>query len=333
MQVKGMEGRFTLIQCEKEFILNDIDKGFYAKLEHTEIQQCKRIQDKELICKHGFPLFSMHSSTDCEVLMLQPIRLIPQSCTQKIVDLKETLWIPLKENAWIYVAPVPESLTVLCNGQKPTDVKIKGSGIFTFLSACVGYGNTVILRSFTDHSVNNTNNDLNRPLNLSHDCCEMTVEALPLGKIQLEAPMKGIPTHDGELHLAHHKNENVERLVDEQEWKVKHTAGKNGSILSMIGTLTFVVLFCFLCCCCCLCRCCRNCWLRSMKWYFDENTCRTIVFRPKIVNSLHTTDDGHRRGLTLSLMSRAHIDRERQGEPTDIRYSVPHGTFTPVGKR
>jgi len=47
-QVKGMEWRFTLIQPEKEFIVNDNIKGFYAKLEQADIWQCKRIQVKEL---------------------------------------------------------------------------------------------------------------------------------------------------------------------------------------------------------------------------------------------------------------------------------------------
>ena len=139
-QMKGMEGRFTLIQPEKEFIVNDNIKGFYAKLEQTDIRQCKRILVKELIFKQDFPLYSSHSSTDCEVLMLQSIRLIPQSCTQKIVELKETLWIPLKENAWIYVAPVPDRLTVLCEGQQPTGIEIKGSGVLIFLSACTAMG-------------------------------------------------------------------------------------------------------------------------------------------------------------------------------------------------
>ena len=84
-------------------------------------------------------MFSTHSSTDCEVLMLQPIRLILQSCTQRTVDLKETFWISVRQKAWIYVAPVPERLTVLCVGQKLTDVEIKGSGVLTHLSDCTGY--------------------------------------------------------------------------------------------------------------------------------------------------------------------------------------------------
>jgi len=73
MQMKGMDGRFTLIQPEKELTVHGNIKRFYAKLEQTDILQCKRIQVKELICKQDFPLFSSYSSTDCEVLMLQTI--------------------------------------------------------------------------------------------------------------------------------------------------------------------------------------------------------------------------------------------------------------------
>ena len=44
MQVKGMEGRFTLIQPEKEFIVTDNIKGYYAKLEqkiYNGVKGCK----------------------------------------------------------------------------------------------------------------------------------------------------------------------------------------------------------------------------------------------------------------------------------------------------
>ena len=169
--------------------------------------------------------------------MLQPIRLIPQSCGQKIVDLKDTLWIPLRDNAWIYVAPVPEHLTVLCTGHKPTDVEITDSGVLTFLAACTSYGNTAIIRSLTFHSVNNTAKGLNKLLNFTHNCCEMNVDTLSLGAIQLKEPIKSIPTYDEDLHLANHKIENVQKLVDEQEQKVAHTSGKNMSLLCMFGTV------------------------------------------------------------------------------------------------
>ena len=61
--------------------MTDNIKGFYAKLKQADIQQCKRIQVKELIFKQHFPLFSSHSSTDCKVVILLHILLIPRRNT------------------------------------------------------------------------------------------------------------------------------------------------------------------------------------------------------------------------------------------------------------
>jgi hypothetical protein len=73
--------------------------------------------------------------------MLRSMLSTPPSYIQETVELRETRWLSLTDNAWIYVSPAPESLTVLCKGQKPTDVEIKVSGVLTFLSDCTGNGN------------------------------------------------------------------------------------------------------------------------------------------------------------------------------------------------
>ena len=86
---------------------------------------------------------------------------------------------------------------------------------------------------------------LNKPLNFTHGCCEMNVDKLYLGAIQLKDPIKNIPNHDEDLHLANHKVENVQKLIEEQEQKVAHTSGKNMSLLSMFGTVIFVVFLPF----------------------------------------------------------------------------------------
>jgi hypothetical protein len=106
------------------------------------------------------------------------------------------------------------------------------------------------------------------------------------------------------------------------EWKAKHSARKRMSLLSVTGTVIFVVLFTFLFCCCCFCRCCRNCWPRFMRWYYDDNKCETIIFRPKIVNSAYTSRaDSHGRGLNFSLLTSAQEGKYSEGEATE---------FTPV---
>jgi hypothetical protein len=60
MQKKGVERKYTLIQPEKQFVIDKI-KGFYAKLE--QIYSSAKENKLELICKQHFPLFSSRSSS------------------------------------------------------------------------------------------------------------------------------------------------------------------------------------------------------------------------------------------------------------------------------
>jgi hypothetical protein len=327
VQWKGEEGAFTLIQPEKHFLLLDDAKGLYGSAEKTELQQCRRNQGKELICKQTVSLFSRHSSTDCDVVLLQPVQAIPSDCRRKIVEVKETLWIPLVDNTWLFEAPVPERLTVVCKGHNPTDVEDTNSGVLTFLSECTGHGINVMIKSFVVQSINNTGKPDHRPLSLPPDCCEGTVTVLPLGELKLNLP-KGVVTHSEELHVAKHKVDNVKRIVDEQTGKATGTTGRSLSFSYMLGTMVVFVILCLLCCCC-LCRCCRTCWLRIVRWWFDDKPCGTIVFRPKIVNSLSTTPDGRSRELAVRVMSGPH----RPGESQEIRCSLPQRSLVPVGKR
>ena len=115
----------------------------------------------------------------------------------------------LTDNAWIYVTPVPESLTVLCKCQKPSGIEIKGNGVLTFLSDCTGYGNNVVITALTVHSVNNTGKSAIHPLNFTPDCCEVTDDTLTFGEIKLEIPVKGITAHEEEMRLANHKVDSV----------------------------------------------------------------------------------------------------------------------------
>jgi hypothetical protein len=144
--------------------------------------------------------------------MLQPIRLVPKTCTQRILELKETLWIPFKDNAWLYVAPVPSKMTVLCSGQEPTDIEIRNNGILTFLADCTGYSDKAMLKSVTAHYVNHTQKDIIPPLYLPFDCCETGENKIHLDDLQLETPLKNMLTHNDELQLASYKENDVQNL-------------------------------------------------------------------------------------------------------------------------
>jgi hypothetical protein len=273
---------------------------------------------ENIICKQDVPLLASHSTDDCEVMMLQPIRIVPKTCNQRILDLKETLWIPLKENSWIYVAPKPNQLTVLCPDQAPTDIEITNSGILTFLADCTSYGDRVMIRSITSHLVNDTQKDIIPALHLPFDCCETSASQIHLDELQLETPLKNILTHNEELRLASYKIY-VQKLIEEQEWKLKHSNKTyQVSVLSATGAAVLAFLI-GIACCWCRCRCCRNCWVKFMKRFCDGDRCSSIVFRPKIINSLHTSSDSlHRRAMALSLTTKVEDGISEHSETSEL---------------
>jgi len=188
-----------------------------------------------------------------------------------------------------------------------------------------------VITALTVHSVNNTGKSAIHHLNVTPDCCEVTVDTLTFGEIKLEIPVKGITAYEEEMRLANHRVDRVQELVSEQEWEGNHTEEKERSSLSMNRTFVFVLLLCILCCCCCLCR--RNYWYRVMKWWYFDNNKYGSVFRPKIVKSISTTDAGRGIGLAVRLTGRARMQHGDSDEIQEFRYSLPSVSPTPIGKR
>jgi hypothetical protein len=166
IKVTDTQDKYTFIQPEKEVILIDKTKQFYVRLTLRELSHCRKISDYRSVCKQEFPLQITHSTSNCEALMLQPIRMIPKSCTQRILELKQILWTPLKDNSWLFVAPVSDHLTTVCSDLKPSDIEIKDNGFLTLLSDCTGYGDKIITWFITALYVNRTRKDIIPPLEL-----------------------------------------------------------------------------------------------------------------------------------------------------------------------
>jgi hypothetical protein len=111
----------------------------------------------------------------------------------------------LNENEWIYFAPRPDVLTVLCPKQDPSDIEFTGTGKLTLQSACKAYGSRVLLQALTIKTSSNTERDIIPPLSLEFDCCLPEGKTVKLDNIQLELPMKNIVNRLEDLRLANHK--------------------------------------------------------------------------------------------------------------------------------
>jgi hypothetical protein len=90
-----------------------------------------------------------------------------------------------------------------------------------------------------------------------------------------------------DLKVANHKVEEVERLISEQDWKLRHSnMDYHLFFLSYVGMITtsltcFILIYCY---------CCKHCLEHCpnfSKWWKDNNPCTTLVFKPKIVNLIH----------------------------------------------
>ena len=239
IEIKNTDTRFTFIIPEREYLLMDVAKQYYARLKVDEIKECKSISSYHRVCKQNSPVQLTHLHEECEVEMLQSIRSIPPSCSQRIAEINQTLWTQLEDNEWLYVAPRPDVLTILCPKQEPSDIEIVGTGKLILHSACKAYGARVLIQSKTIMTTNNTEKDIIPPLSLDYDCCLFETKNTKLNNIHLDLPLRNIVNRLEDLRLASHKVEEVDRLIAEQEWKIKQSKfDYHLSFLSYVGMVT-----------------------------------------------------------------------------------------------
>ena len=55
------------------------------------------------------------------------------------------MWTQLSNNSWIFYAPHPDVITILCYDSHPVDVNLKGIGKLQVHSGCKGYSTSTYL--------------------------------------------------------------------------------------------------------------------------------------------------------------------------------------------
>jgi hypothetical protein len=139
IRVKGTDSKFLFIQPEHSYLLMDTAKLFFTRLGVNEVNECKTLSKGNMVCKQTQHVQLTHLDEECEVQMIKTLSSIPSSCSQRIVELNQTSWTQL-DNEWLYVAPKSDVLTVLCNKQEPTDVRLLGTGKLKLSTMCKAYG-------------------------------------------------------------------------------------------------------------------------------------------------------------------------------------------------
>ena len=94
-----------------------------------------------------------------------------------------------------------------------------------------------------------------------------------MNELHLSIPLRSVTNSLDDLRIASHKVDNIEDLILEQDWKIKHsTVHSHLLFMSCIGMVTTSLTLICLCYCCCSECCCRRC-PKFSEWWKDNNPC------------------------------------------------------------
>jgi hypothetical protein len=196
----------------------DVAKQYFTRLRADELNICKTVSSRHRVCRQTQPVQLTHLDDECEAQMLQGVRTIPSTCSQRITELNQTVWTQLDNNEWLFVAPKPDVLTVLCSRHGPSDVTLIRTWKLKLNNMCKGYsyGSKILTEAQLTLSTINTIKDIIPHLRLEFDCCEAAGKNFNLNSIHFDLLLKNVIHHLDDLKVANHKVEEVERLI--QTW-------------------------------------------------------------------------------------------------------------------
>jgi hypothetical protein len=132
----------------------DRARQYYFTMRESELSQCQVLEAGQYVCMGQRTLLPTATERSCAVLMLQRKEILPVECDTRLVRLSRTVWTQLTHNTWIYFAPLPDTLTLLCQDENPVDVTFKGLGKLQIHTGCKDNGATAIL--YSSDNVNST---------------------------------------------------------------------------------------------------------------------------------------------------------------------------------
>lgn len=313
------------IESPREFIITDNLHQRFAKMTRYQVERCYQLNEMKFVCKEAFPITSYKPGEDCEATLLHPSTTeTPSSCSQRMIEIRSTLWIKLFGNEWLHVTPKPEIFTILCGeSQSPKSLTLEGRGRLQMQPGCKGYSVHSVIFAYATITSNATFPDVipNTPIDL--DCCLTASQQTYLEKIKLNLPISNVLSHTDELQVTAHKIEEVNELINDEKWRLEHSQKlQYTSWITTIAVVIFALLI-TICCSCYCCKCCRR--FGSSLWNNCQHTdCMKSTKHCFLQQTIHTGNVHYHRGSTISLpITAKEVDTSSPG--TSLMASDDHG--------
>lgn len=98
------------IESTREFIITDSLHQRFAKMTRYQVEKCYQLNEMKFICKESFPITSYKAGEDCEATLLHPSTTeTPSTCSHRMIEIRDTLWVKLYANEWLHVTRDPSS--------------------------------------------------------------------------------------------------------------------------------------------------------------------------------------------------------------------------------
>jgi len=240
------QNNFVYIDVGESILCIDRAKQYYFTMKEGELAHCKVLETGQYVCTQQRTLLSTSTGESCAVMMLQKKGTLPMECDTRLVRLSRTVWTQLTDNTWIYFAPQPDTVTILCQNENPVDVNFKGIGKLQIYKGCKGYGATAILHSSFNIGSANTRikGDFLSQVTLQYDCCEELGMQINLSRLIMDLTYKKTVSHLDDLKYASKKVSDLLEDVKEQEWRNNHAVyhDTHSVLLFLVLSVVFAYL-------------------------------------------------------------------------------------------
>jgi len=211
-------------------------------MQEGELDKCKLAEPGHYVCTHQRTLLSTVATDSWAMALLHKRDKLPPVCDTRLIRLSNTVWTQLFNNSWIFYAPQPDIITVLCYDQRPVDVNPKGIGKLRLYPGCKGYSIHTLLYgiSVAGNTSVQVAEDFVSQIDLNHVCCEELNAKVNLCQTPVNIACKKTTAHLEDLRSASTKVSDLIKSVDEKQWKNHHVTYRN--ILSVLLILILCVV-------------------------------------------------------------------------------------------
>jgi hypothetical protein len=233
--------KFAYVNTEESNLCIDETRQYYFGISDAEFDSCKNVNSQTKICKQKHPLLSSHLQESCAVNLLQPRMEFSKNFDTRLVQVKNTIWTQLDDNEWLYFAPVTESVTVLCNDRAPLDVTFTGVGKMILYSGSKGYSSVALLQTNTVVKAKAIKReDIVSRIHFDLDCLEELGIRFNTSNSPINFEFKHVASHLDDLKHASYKISELEKEINEQEWK-NHQISKHATYSALVYILLSIM--------------------------------------------------------------------------------------------